>query len=336
MVLLLVMSLIGFGLAAGADDQILLVGAGSNVPTPLYKVWVEEFNKLDSKVQVRYLATSTSQSMRDISNGIGDFGAGEIPWSNEEAGAARSKILLVPTVLVSVVPIYNLAAGRKELHFTGDVLAKIFLGTIKNWNDPRIAKLNPDAALADLAITVVHRTEGKGSNYIFSEYLSKVSPEWKSRIGRTPSPKWPVGQSAQRGEDMIKKVKGTPGAIGYVELNFTVNAGAGVGTIQNAAGEFVKASPSSIAAAWRGIEKSAPANLRISMTNAPGKGAYPICSLTWLYVPMRGPSVARSHAMKSFLNWVLTDGQRTAQSHGYEPLPPSLSQKALARLSELP
>lgn len=336
MALFLAMVLAGFGFAALADETFLLVGSGSNVPNPLYSVWVDEFNKRDPKVQVRYLPIGTSESIKEISRGTGDFGGGEIPMTDEQLGEAKSKILQIPTVLVSIVPIYNVPGAPAELRFTGEVLAKIFLGTIKNWNDPRITKLNPDAALPDLPISIVHRSDGKGSNYIFTDYLSKVSAEWKSQIGRSPSPKWPLGQSANRGEDMMDKVKGAPGAIGYNELGYANRGGVGIGSVQNAAGQFIKASPETIAAAWHSVAKSAPADLRVSMTNAPGKDSYPISSFTWLYVPAQGSSAARTHALKSFLTWALTDGQRTAQAHGYEPLPRPLAEKVLERLGELP
>src|SRR5215469_12901779 len=225
-----------FALPANGQN-IAIVGSGSNLPTPLYSHWTEEYNKLNPNVQVRYLSTGTVKGIEDISRGVGDFAAGEVPMS--DAQLSGGSILQIPTVLVAIVPIYHVP-GVKGLHFSGAVLAEIFLGNIKAWDDPKIKEINAGQTLPHLDITVVHRTEGKGSNYIFSDFLSKTSPKWRSQIGKTPSPAWPVGISANRGEDMMEKVKSAAGTIGYIELGFTTtDSGVGVGVVQNASGKFV-------------------------------------------------------------------------------------------------
>ena len=325
-----VLLIISFSLPADCQNVVALVGSGSNLPTPLYSHWIEDYNKLSPKVQVRYLSTGTVKGIEDICRGIGDFAAGEVPMS--DAQLSGGSILQIPTVLVAIVPIYHVP-GVKGLHFSGSVLAEIFLGNIKAWDDPKIKEINAGQTLPHLDITVVHRTEGKGSNYIFSDFLSKTSPKWRSQIGKTPSPAWPVGISANRGEDMMEKVKSTAGAIGYIELGFTMSdSGVGVGVVQNASGKFVSATQSSIAAAYHSLEKSVPSDFRVSLSNAPGSEAYPIVSFTWLYVPVKSSEPERSKALVNFLEWVLATGQESAEKHGYTPLPTSLAPKVLAKV----
>jgi phosphate transport system substrate-binding protein len=195
----------GLSVSVHGQSAVSIVGSGSNVPTPLYSVWTDEFNKKDSKVQVRYLSMSTMDGIHQISSGSGDFAAGEIPLSHEQSEGAKVSLMQIPTVLVGIVPIYNLP-GNPEVNFSGEVLAHIFMGTITNWKDPRIVKLNPKVKFPDLQIAVVHRTAGKGSNYIFTDFLSRNSPEFRSQVGKNASPNWPVGVDANRGEDMVAKV----------------------------------------------------------------------------------------------------------------------------------
>jgi phosphate transport system substrate-binding protein len=331
----LVFLIICFSRSAECQNAIALVGSGSNLPTPLYSHWNEEYNKLSQRVQVRYLSTGTMKGIDDISRGVGDFAAGEVPLSDEQLKAATRPILQIPTVLVAIVPIYHVP-GVKGLRFSGPVLADIFLGSIKNWDDPRIKEINPGQSLPHLDIAVVHRTEGKGSNYIFTDFLSKTSQKWRAEIGKTPSPAWPVGIGTSRGEDMMEAVKNTPGAIGYVELGFIQNESSVVaGLVQDAAGKFIGATQASIDAASRSMEKSISADFRVSLTNASGNDAYPIVSLSWLYVPEKSSDPERSKALANYLEWVLTTGQQSAETHGYTPLPASLAQKVLAKLRSL-
>jgi len=328
--------LVGSALPTPCQQTIALVGSGSNLPTPLYTHWIEEYNKLSPGIQVRYLSTGTVKGMEDISRGVGDFAAGEVPMTDEQLKAAANPILQIPTVLVAIVPIYHVSGIKGGLRFSGPVLADIFLGNIKSWDDPKIKELNPGQSLPHLDISVVHRAEGKGSNYIFTDFLSKTSSKWHSQIGKTPSPAWPVGASASRGEDMMEKVKGTPGSIGYIELGFALNdASVSVGLVQNADNKFVSATQASIAAAYRSVEKSIPSDFRASLTNAPGKEAYPIVSFTWLYVPIRTSDPERARALSNFLDWLLTTGQQSAERHGYTPLPASLTPKVLAKVRSL-
>jgi phosphate transport system substrate-binding protein len=322
--------------AANSQNIIALVGSGSNLPTPLYSHWVEEYNKLSPAVQVRYLSTGTVKGIEDISRGVGDFAAGELPMSDEQLKAVKTPILHIPTVLVAIVPIYHVPGVRGNLRFSGPVLAEIFLGTIKFWDDPAIKELNPGQLLPHLEIAVVHRTEGKGSNYILTDFLSKTSSKWRSQIGKTPSPAWPVGVSANRGEDMMEKVKSTSGAIGYIELGFTLTDNTiGVGHVQNASGKFIGASQASIATAYHSAEKSIPTDFRVSLTNVSGNDAYPVVSFTWLYVPEKSTDPERSKALVNFLEWALSMGQQSAEQHGYTPLPGSLAPKVLAKVRSL-
>jgi len=324
------------GLPANCQTVTALVGSGSNLPTPLYTYWIEEYNKLDPTVQVRYLSTGTVKGIDDISRGIGDFAAGEIPMNDEQLKAAGNPVLQIPTVLVAIVPIYHLPGVKGSLRFSGPVLAEIFLGDIKTWDDPRIKEINAGQTLPHLDIAVVHRTDGKGSNYIFSDYLSKASQKWRTQIGKTASPNWPVGVGASRGEDMIEKVKSSPGTIGYIELGFVQNdTNMGVGLVENSARKFISATAGSIAAAYHALEKSIPADFRVSLNNAPGNDSYPIISFTWLYVPVRTNAPARSKAMENFLEWALTVGQQSAEKHGYTPLPASLAPKVLTKVHSL-
>jgi phosphate transport system substrate-binding protein len=331
-----VLFIVGFGLVANAQNIIALVGSGSNLPTPLYSHWVEEYNKLSPGVQVRYLSTGTVKGIEDISRGVGDFAAGEVPMNDEELKTAKIPILHIPTVLVGIVPIYHVPGVKGNLQFSGPVLADIFLGSIKTWDDPTLKEINPGQSLPHLEIVVVHRTEGKGSNYILSDFLSKTSSKWRSQIGKTPSPAWPVGVSANRGEDMMEKVKNSPGAIGYIEMGFTLTENSvGVGHVQNASGKFIGASQASIANAYRAAEKSIPSDFRVSLTNASGNDAYPIVSFTWLYVPEKSSDPERSRALAHFLEWALSMGEQSAEQHGYTPLPATLAPKVLAKVHSL-
>ena len=329
----LVPLLVGFSVPAICQNAIALVGSGSNLPTPLYNNWIEEYNKLNPGIQVRYLSTGTVKGIDDISRGVGDFAAGEVPMTDEQLKSAQTPLLQIPTVLVAIVPIYNLPGVKHGLRFSGPILADIFLGTIKSWDDPRLKEMNPGQPLPHLDISVVHRSEGKGSNYIFTDFLSKTSSKWHGQIGKTPSPAWPVGASASRGEDMMEKVKSTNGAIGYIELGFVLkDSNVGVGVVENASGKFVAANHESIEAAYHAFEKNIPGDFRASLTNASGADAYPIISFTWLYVPEKSANAERSRALVNFIEWALTAGKQSAESHGYTPLPASLAPKVLAKV----
>jgi phosphate transport system substrate-binding protein len=326
---------VGIGIAPLiAQEAISLVGSGSNVPSPLYAAWTEQYGKLKQNVRVSYLQLGTSESIKEISQGVGDFGGGEIPLSDAQMHKGMHPLLQFPTVLVAIVPIYKLPR-EQELRFSGELLADIFLGNIKSWKDARIATLNPGVDLPDLPIAVVHRSSGKGSNYILTDFLSKTSAEWKSKIGKSASPSWPLGVETNRSEDMVAKVSGIAGAIGYVELNYAKRKDIGYGSVKNATGRFVRATPASIAAACAANEKNIQADFGVSLTNAEGKESYPVVSFTRIYVAASGMEPARSQALKEFWNWALTAGQETASSLGYTVLPAGIAAKARETLNSI-
>lgn len=316
-----------------AQPSIVLVGSGSSVPLPLYAKWAEQYNRRNPKLQVRYLPIGTSEGIREIVRGSGDFAAGEVPLTAKER--ADGNLIELPSVVITIVPIYNLPGDRGEMRFSGEVLAGIFLGQIKTWNSPAIAKLNPNLSLPDLPIKVVYRPAGKGSNYVFSEFLSKSSSRFRAEIGTSPSPKWPVGVPAERSIDMAEKVKSEPGSIGYVEEQYALQLHIPYGSVLNPAGHFVKASEKSINAACRGVEAPGWDRFSASLTNAPGAGSFPIVSFTWLYLRATSTDPARAAALSDLLNWMFSDGQRIASQEGYSELPTPLLKKVKNKVSSL-
>jgi len=322
-----------FFLCAIVDGQerTVLVATGSSMPEPLYKSWIEAYHKQQPSTDIRYMASGTSESARNILAGSGDFGGGDAPIPEAQLRAAKKPVLELPAVLIGIVVIFELPNVKGELRLTGPVVANIFLGKIKAWNDPAIAKLNPEMKLPEMPIQVLHRTDGKGSNYILSEYLAKVSAEFLATAGRGESPKWPVGQAFQRSLDLVAKLRNTPGAIGYTELNLAVSSGIRFASIKNAAGEFIKPSTKSIDAAASSSGSKMIHDFRVSLTNAPGKESYPISSFSWLYVPAVAKDPVRGRAVADYLRWVYTDGQKIAQEQGYATLPEGVLEKVLAR-----
>src|SRR5579863_1753020 len=302
--------LITLGLCAAsalAQGAVVLVGSGSSVPAPLYNRWAQEFGKRNPNLQMRYLTVGTSEGIKQISHGSGDFAAGEAPLTDKER--TEGGLIELPVVLVGIVPIYNLPEVHQELRLSGEVLAEIFLGDIKMWNAPQIAKLNPDVTLPNLPIQVVNRPAGKGSNYVFTDFLSKTSTRFHSQIGVTSSPKWPVGQSVERSSDMTEKVQSTPGALGYVEYEYAVKSNLSQAWVLNSANKYVKASPESIVAACKAVEAPAWTALSASLTNAPGPDTFPITSFTWIYLRKTSSDAARASAIRNFLDWIYTQGQ---------------------------
>jgi phosphate transport system substrate-binding protein len=328
---LLTVTLVFAGLLFAADQKtIVLVGGGSTVPGPLYKRWKEEFNKRTPRLQMDYLPFGTAEGITQIENGKSDFGAGEVALSPEER--TKSDLVALPAAIISIVPIYNLPGAHQELRFSGELLAEIFLGEVKTWNDPRILKLNPGASLPDMPIQVIYRPGGKGTNYVFTDFLSKVSPKFHEKIGRTSSPHWPVGTAAERSSDMGEKVKNLQGAIGYIETQYLSEYHVGAGTVLNHSGKYVRASAETMLAAVHSVMDADWTRLAISLTNAPGEDAFPITSFTWLY--LRKPRDAqRAAALNDLLTWMFGEGQGYAAREGYPQLPePLLAQiKAKAR-----
>jgi len=312
------------------QEGITLVATGSSMPEPLYLAWGDEFHKVEPRVQLRYLAEGTAESAERILAGTGDFGGGEAPIPDKQLSTAKQKVVELPTVLVGIAVVYNLPGAKSGLRLTGHVVANIFLGKITSWHDSEITKLNPGANLPNLQIKVLHRTEGKGSNYIFSEYLSKVSPEFQAKVGKSVSPKWPVGAGILRTQELLEQLKNTPGAIGYTESNWVDKSSAGVAAIKNVSGEFVKPNAKTIGEAASALESKMTEGFRISLTNPPGQESYPIASFTWLYVPEHAAEPERGKAVHEFLQWIYGQGQEIARDRGYAPLPASV----LARVKE--
>ena len=312
-----------------AQETIVLVGSGSSVPAPLYSRLAQEFNKRSATTQFKYLPTGTKEGITDISHGSGDFGAGEVPLTSAER--SEGNLIEVPVALIGIVPVYNVPGVASSLRFSGEVLAQIFLGEIKNWNATAIARLNPDVKLPNSPIQVVYRPTGKGSNYIFTDFLSKSSATFRARIGTTASPKWPVGESAERSSDMADKVRHSPGAIGYVELAYAVKSGLAQGEVLNPAGKFVKATQSSITDACQQVEEPRWEKLTASLTNAPGETSFPIASFTWAYL-RTSSDTSRARATEDFFDWVFSDGQTFAEEESYPKLPAPLVANIKAKL----
>ncbi len=310
------------GTFAHGQNAVILVGSGSSVPAPLYNRWTQEYGKRSSTIQMRYLPVGTSEGIRQISHSAGDFGAGEAQLTEKER--KEGSLIELPVVLIAIVPIYNLPDIHQELRLSGDVLAQIFLGDIKMWNAPQIAKLNPDIALPSLPIQVVNRPAGKGSNYVFTDFLSKVNSKFRAQVGVSPSPKWPVGEPAERSSDMADKVKNNPGSIGYVEYQYAVKGNISQAAVLNAAGKYVKVSPDSIAAACQAAEAPRWSNFSASLTNASGAESFPITSFTWIYLRTPSSDSARAVALGDLLDWVYSDGQQYATLEGYAALPAPL------------
>jgi phosphate transport system substrate-binding protein len=316
-----------------AQEAVVLVGTGSSVPAPLYDKWAQEYNKRNPGIQMKYVPMGTSEGIKQISRGSGDFGAGEAQLTAAERKGGD--LIELPAVLIGIVPIYNLPGVHTELRFSGELLAEIFLGEIKTWNAPQIAKLNADASLPSLPIKVIYRPAGKGSNYVFSEFLSKTSSKFRTQVGTSPSPQWPVGVPAERSSDMADKVKNETGSIGYVEAQYAVKANIPHGMVQNAAGKYVGASPETIKAACRAVEAPAWDKFSASLSNAPGPDSFPITSFTWLYLRTISSDPRRAAALADLLNWMFTDGQRLASEDGYAELLPPLLAKVKAKTSSL-
>ena len=323
---------LSFFLSAIAEGQekTVLVATGSSMPEPLYKSWIEAYHQQQPSTDIRYMASGTSESARNTLAGSGDFGGGDAPIPEAQLRAAKKPVLELPAVLIGIVVIFELPCEeRAQTHRARS--GQYFSRENQAWNDPAIAKLNPEMKLPELPIHVLHRADGKGSNYILSDYLAKVSPEFLATAGRGESPKWPVGQAFQRSQDLVAKLRNTPGAIGYTELNLAAGAGIRFASIKNAAGEFIKPSTKSIDAAASSSGGKMTHDFRISLTNAPGKNSYPISSFTWLYVPAVAKDPARGRAVANYLKWLYTSGQKIAQEQGYATLPEDVLEKVAAK-----
>ena len=318
-----------------AAQRVQINGAGATFPYPIYSKWFSEYNRLHPEVEVNYQSIGSGGGIRQLTNQTVFFGATDGPMTEEQQFAAPGRILHLPTVLGADVPVYNIPGVDAQLKFTGPVLADIFLGKITKWNDSAIAGLNPGVKLPATEITVAHRSDGSGTTYIFVDYLSKVSPTFKTQVGVATSVKWPTGVGGKGNEGVPGLVTQTPGSIGYVELIYALQNKIAFGAVQNAAGEFVKASVDAVTKAAASAAATMPADFRVSITNAQGAGAYPISSFTWILMYEDPKDKAAGKAMLDFMHWALTDGQKYCADLGYAPLPANvvtLEQAALEKI----
>ncbi|MGC2112129.1 MAG: phosphate ABC transporter substrate-binding protein PstS [Candidatus Korobacteraceae bacterium] len=306
-------------LAGCAWAQTKLNGAGATFPNPIYTKWFSEYHTLHPDIQINYGSIGSGGGIRQVQQGTVDFGATDGPMSDEQIAESKVKVLHVPTVLGAVVPAYNIPGVSAELKFTPDVLADIYLGKISKWNDARITKINPGINFPDQNITVVHRSDGSGTTYIFTDYLSKVSADWKNNVGKGTSVKWPVGIGGKGNEGVAGSIRQLPGSIGYIELIYALQNKIPFGSVQNSSHNFIKASLASTTAAAEGVKM--PADFRVSITNPPGKNAYPIASFTWLLIPTHPADANKGKILKEFLFWMLDQGQTMVEALSYAPLP---------------
>ena len=324
------------GLAAAPAAAQQLTGAGATFPNPIYTKWFDAYHK-KTGVQINYQSIGSGGGIRQYTEGTVDFGATDGPMTMEQMTAVQGKVLHVPTVLGAVVLTYNLPAlGSAQLKLDGPLVADIFMGKVAKWNDRRIAALNPGVSLPNLDLLVTHRSDGSGTSFIFTDYLSKVSSEWKERVGNASSVNWPAGLGAKGNEGVTQQVEQTEGAIGYVELIYAISNKLPYGQLKNAAGKLVVPSLESVTAAAASAKFDAKTDFRVSITNAPGAESYPISSFTWLLVRPDTKDPAKAKALKTFLEWMITDeAQKMAGDLQYAPLPQPLVALVADRLKTL-
>jgi phosphate transport system substrate-binding protein len=322
-----------------AHAALSINGAGASFPYPMYSKWFDEYRKNNPSVEINYQSIGSGGGIRQVTEGTVDFGASDGPMNDEQLKAFQDKhgfgILHFPTVLGAVVPTYNIPGVTGALNFTPDALAGIFLGKITKWNDPLIAGANKGVNLPAAEIVVVCRSEGSGTTYIWTDYLSKVSEEWKTKVGKGASVSWPVGLGGKGSEGVTGQIKNTPNSIGYVELIYALSNNIPYGSVKNSSGSFVKADLASVSAAAAGAAKTMPDDFRVSITDAPGKNAYPISSFTWLLIPEKFSDAAKRDAIKGFVKWMLKDGQNYTEQLSYAKLPKEVvakEEKALAKV----
>ncbi len=321
-------------LALPLVGQTTLVGAGATFPYPIYSKWFSEYGKSHSGIQINYQSIGSGGGIRQVTAQTVDFGASDMPMTDKQLQDAKRKILNIPTVLGADVPAYNIPGVEAELKFTQEALSGIFLGKISKWNDKAITSANPGVNLPDRDIIVVHRSDGSGTTFIWTDYLSKISPEWKSQVGADTSVKWPIGMGGKGNEGVAGLIRQLPGSIGYVELIYAIQNKIPYGTVRNSSGTFVKASLESVTAA-AGSAPKMPADFRVSITNAPGKDAYPISSFTWLLIPEQSKDSAKGQIINDFLNWMVTDGQKMTAALAYAPLPENVVAKVQQAIKQV-
>ncbi|MGD0905939.1 MAG: phosphate ABC transporter substrate-binding protein PstS [Candidatus Acidiferrales bacterium] len=325
--------LLALGTVAAADGQVLLNAAGATFPYPIYSKWFDQYHQAHGNVQINYQSIGSGGGIRQLLDKTVDFGASDGPMSDEQLKQASVKILHFPTVLGAAVPSYNLPNVQGDVNFTPEALAGIYLGKIAKWNDPAIASANPGMKLPNSDIVVVHRSDGSGTTYIWTDYLAKISPEWQSKVGKNTSVNWPVGLGGKGNEGVSSLIEQTPGAIGYVELIYAIQNKMTYGKVRNITGAFIKADLASVSAAAAATAKTMPDDFRVSITNAEGKGAYPISSFTWLLVPAKFNDTAKRDVVKDFLKWMMTDGQNSCEALAYAKLPKDVVVKEMKAIA---
>ncbi|MGA8368467.1 MAG: phosphate ABC transporter substrate-binding protein PstS [Candidatus Acidiferrales bacterium] len=331
--LLLVLGL-AFTAGAGSDSgTVLLNAAGATFPYPIYSKWFDVYHIQHPGVQINYQSIGSGGGIRQVLAGTVDFGASDGPMTDDQLSQAKVKILHFPTVLGADVPTYNIPGVTGELNFTQHALAGIYLGAITKWNDPELVRANPGVNLPSDDIVVVHRSDGSGTTYIWTDFLSKASDDWKTKVGKATSVNWPVGLGGKGNEGVSGLVKQTPDSIGYIELIYAVQNNLPYGNVQNAVGKYVKASLASVTAAAAGAAKNMPDDFRVSITNAPGAAAYPVSSFTWLLIPAQIQDATKRDAIKAFLKWMLTQGQDYNEGLSYARLPKPVIAKELKAIS---
>jgi phosphate transport system substrate-binding protein len=320
--------------AAPAPDPsaLLINAAGATFPYPVYSKWFAEYHKLHPDIQINYQSIGSGGGIQQLHAGTVDFGASDMPLKDELLEHLNLNIVQFPTVLGAVMPTYNIPGVHAELKFTPEALAGIYLGKITKWNDPAITGPNPGINFPANDIVVVHRSDGSGTTFVWTDYLSKVSPEWKSTVGSNTSVRWPVGLGGKGNEGVAGIVEQTPNSIGYVELIYAIQNHLTYGMVKNSSGNFIKASLATVTDAAAGASAAMQKDVRVSITNAPGKQAYPICSFTYLLIPKKIPDARKEKAIKGFLHWMMTDGQGMVESLNYARLPKAvvaIEEKAL-------
>lgn len=316
-----------------AADAQKLTGAGASFPYPIYSKWFSEYANAHPGVTINYQPNGSGGGIRQVTGGLVDFGASDGPMTDDQLAASKVKLIHIPTVLGAVVPIFNIP-GVADIKFSPEVLAGIYLKNIENWNDPRIAKDNPGVNLPNQKIIVVHRADGSGTTYIFTDYLSKISKEWADGPGKGTAVSWPAGVAGAQNAGVAGLVRQLPGAIGYVELIYALQNHISFGEVKNAAGVWTRASIDGVTAAAASV-KQMPADYRVSITNAPGKDAYPISSFTWLLIPIKSADPAKGKVIKDMLSWIVSSGESEASTLSYAPLPKVVADKVLKSIYSL-
>ena len=333
---LAVLALVAIGVAQGT---LSINGAGATFPNPMYSKWFDDYHKKHSDIEINYQSIGSGGGIKQVTEGTVDFGASDGPMNDEQLKAFQDKhgfpIRHFPTVLGADVPTYNISGVTGELNFTPEALAAIFLGKVTKWNDPLIAGANKGVNLPGNDIVVVHRSDGSGTSYIWTDYLSKVSDEWKNKVGKGTSVNWPVGLGGKGNEGVAGLIKQTPNAFGYVELIYAIQNKMPYGKVKNSSGQFIKADLAGVTAAAAGAAKSMPDDFRVSITDAPGKTAYPISSFTWLLIPSKFSDASKRDAIKGFLKWMLTDGQNEVEALSYAKLPKEVVAKETKALEQI-